>query len=96
MRSLLVAAALIVLAGLSAATGAAENPATVTLNVSNMTCSLCPVTVRKALEGVPGVVSAKADLETQTAVVRYDPTVTNPRDLMRATSNAGFPSAVKR
>jgi mercuric ion binding protein len=28
---------------------------TVTLDVQNMTCAVCPITVKKALERVPGV-----------------------------------------
>jgi periplasmic mercuric ion binding protein len=31
------------------------SPKTVTLNVSGMTCAACPITVKKALEKVPGV-----------------------------------------
>ena len=37
-------------------------PQTVVLDVQNMTCELCPITVRKALEKVPGVSDAKIDL----------------------------------
>jgi mercuric ion binding protein len=32
---------------------------TVTLDVKNMTCSICPITVKKALEKVAGVTMAK-------------------------------------
>ena len=32
---------------------------TVTLDVENMTCSICPITVKKALEKVAGVTMAK-------------------------------------
>jgi mercuric ion binding protein len=31
---------------------------TITLEVKNMTCMVCPITVKKALEKVPGVTSA--------------------------------------
>ena len=33
----------------------AGTTSTATLDVSNMTCAACPITVRKALEKVPGV-----------------------------------------
>ena len=93
MRKLL--AVLSVLAALPIFAGAADKPAIVTLKVSNMTCELCPVTVKKALQHVRGVVSAKADLATRTAVVSYDPSVTDPQALIQATTHAGFPSTVK-
>ena len=32
----------------------AGTPQTVTLDVQNMTCAVCPITVKKALERVPG------------------------------------------
>ena len=34
---------------------------TITLDVQNMTCAICPITVKKALERVPGVTDAKVD-----------------------------------
>ena len=70
--------------------------ATVVLHVENMTCSACPITVRKALEKVPGVNEAKVDLKTQTATVHFDPAKTSAGALTAATANAGYPSRVKR
>ncbi|MEK7758417.1 MAG: mercury resistance system periplasmic binding protein MerP [Pseudomonadota bacterium] len=69
---------------------------TVTLKVENMSCSACPITVRKALEKVPGVAKAKADFETRTATVTFDPAKTNVEALTRATTEAGYPSALAR
>lgn len=74
----------------------AAAPQTVTLEVRNMTCSLCPITVRKALEKVPGVNAVAVDLATQTATVTYDPDRTQAAALTRATTDAGYPSTVKR
>ena len=42
---------------------------TVTLDVKNMYCDLCPVTVRKSLEHMPGVAEAKVDFAQKTATV---------------------------
>jgi periplasmic mercuric ion binding protein len=50
--------------------GTSEN---VTLDVKNMTCSVCPITVKKALEKVSGVTSVKVDFEKKTASVTFDP-----------------------
>ena len=69
---------------------------TATLDVSNMTCAACPITVRKALEKVPGVGSARIDLKTHRAVVSFDPAKTTPQLLTKATADAGFPSTVKQ
>lgn len=73
---------------------AAETAATktVTLAVENMTCATCPITVRKALEKVPGVSKAKVDLDSKTATVTFDPAKAKVEDLTRATTEAGYPS----
>ncbi len=68
---------------------------TVTLAVEGMTCPVCPITVRTALEKVPGVKNAEVDLDTQTATVVFDPVTTNVGALTAATTNAGFPSSVQ-
>ena len=73
---------------------AAEAAATksVTLAVENMTCAACPITVRKALEKVPGVAKVKVDLDTKTASVTFDPAKAKVEDLTWATTEAGYPS----
>ena len=76
-------------------TALAAGPRTATLDVTNMDCAVCPITVRKALEKVPGVDSAKVDFMTKRAVVAFDPTKTTPEALTKATADAGFPSSVK-
>jgi mercuric ion binding protein len=68
---------------------------TVTLDVKNMDCALCPVTVRKALEKVPGVAKADVDFAARTAAVKYDPTVVTPAALQKATADAGYPSVAR-
>lgn len=62
------------------------------LAVSNMTCSSCGPTVRRALQQVPGVYKATVDLRSRTATVYYDPSTTKIADLMQATANAGYPA----
>ena len=87
MRKLLLAALLTVpLAALGA------TPQTVVLDVQNMTCELCPITVKKALGKVPGVADTKIYLATKTATVKFDPDKANVAALVKATTNAGFPS----
>jgi len=68
---------------------------TVTLDVPGMTCEFCPITIRKALSKVPGVIEAKSDFASKTATVTFDPEKTSLSDLTEATANAGYPSTVK-
>lgn len=68
---------------------------TVVLEVPSMTCSACPITVRKSLERVPGVLKAKVTYEPKEAVVTYEDSKTSPDALMRATAEAGYPSFIK-
>ncbi len=74
----------------------AGTPQTVVLDVQNMTCSLCPITVKKSLEQVPGVTAAKVDLASKTATVQFDPDKAAPAVLVNATTNAGFPSTLHK
>ena len=69
---------------------------TVTLDVQKMTCKFCPITVRKALEKVPGVAKATASYDTKTATVVFDPAKTNIKALTKATTDAGYPSTAKK
>jgi mercuric ion binding protein len=71
-------------------------PQTAVLDVQNMSCSLCPVTVRKSLEKVPGVTHAQVSLEKKTATVQFDADKASTAALVKATTEAGFPSAVRR
>lgn len=74
----------------------AAAPKTVTLEVKKMTCELCPITVRKSLEKVPGVSAVKVNFERKTATVTYDPDKTAPNAFTEATSNAGYPSTIQK
>ncbi len=68
--------------------------ATVVLAVENMYCDTCPITVDKSLRQVPGVVDAQVTIEPPQAIVSYDPTKATVDDLIAATTNAGYPSAL--
>ena len=68
------------------------SPKTVTLNVSGMTCEACPITVKKALQKVPGVSKIDVLYEKKQVVVTFDDTKTNTDSLVKATTNAGYPS----
>ena len=68
------------------------SPKTVTLNVSGMTCPACPITVKKALEKVPGVSKVDVRFEKKQVLVTFDDAKTNTDALVKATTNAGYPS----
>ena len=70
-------------------------PKTVTLEVSRMACPLCPITVRKALQKVDGVLRADVSFDKKEAVVTFDDAKTSEQELIKATRNAGFPSSIK-
>ena len=93
MRWLRVLASVLTLA-VTPVFGAATQ--TVVLDVQNMTCELCPITVKKSIEQVPGVASARVDLDKKTATVHFDPDKAAPAVLVKATTNAGFPSAIHK
>ena len=107
-RPFILAAALLTLGGLGwgvspAATPAAAQSAsqevaaaqTKTFAIQNMTCALCPVTVKKAMQGIVGVKSVSVDFDAKTATVVFDPSVTTADAIAAASTNAGYPASVK-
>jgi len=60
--------------------------------IENMTCALCPVTVKKAMSKVDGVQSVKVDFEAKTATVRFDPAQTSLAAIAKASTNVGYPA----
>lgn len=65
---------------------------TQTFAIENMTCALCPITVRKAMEGVEGVRSVKVDFDAKIATAVFDPSTTSAEDIAAASTNAGYPA----
>ena len=91
MRHLIVGLAL----GLPLATWAAT-PQTAVLDVQNMTCGMCPLTVKAALKKVSGVTDAKINFDNKTATVTFDADQLNSAVLVKATTDAGFPSTARK
>ncbi len=88
--TMVFATALIALTG--TATAATQ---TVTLAVENMTCVVCPITIKKALNSVAGVSNTEVSYERKEAAVTFDNAKTNVEALIKATTDAGYPSTVK-
>jgi mercuric ion binding protein len=89
--SLLRALALLALA----APALGGEPRVAVLDVPGMFCSLCQISVRKALERVPGVLEAKADNALKRAEVKYDPEKASPEQFAAALTKAGFTASVR-
>jgi mercuric ion binding protein len=68
------------------------SPKTVTLDVSGMTCAACPITVKKALEKVGGVSKVEVRFENKQVLVTFDDAKTITDALVKATTDAGYPS----
>ena len=69
-------------------------PLQAVLDVPGMNCSLCPITVKKALQRVPGYLDAQVDLSTKRAVVRYESDKATPERLIKAVADAGYPATL--
>jgi len=67
----------------------------VTFVVENMSCALCPVTVKRAMERVDGARLVEIDLKARTATVVFDPDVTSAERIAAASTNAGYPATVR-
>ena len=61
-----------------------------------MTCAACPITVKKALEQVPNVEGVKVDFKHKTATVHLGAGKADMAMLTKATTDAGFPSTVRK
>lgn len=83
------------LAALGATTIASAADQSVTLSYAGMTCSSCPITIKKALMKVDGVKQVKTDLDKKQAVVFFDDAKTSPVKMSLASAAAGYPATVK-
>ena len=99
-RNMLLMSMASLVAGLSAQLGPnsvawAQNASaseTVRFIVENMTCALCPLTVKTAMANVEGVRSVEIDFDAKTATVEFDPSVTSAALVAAASENAGYPA----
>lgn len=94
MKNFVITVLATTLIALTSAADAATK--TVTLAVENMTCAVCPITVKKALNKVSGVSNTEVSIEHKEAVVTFDDAKTDVAALIKATTDAGYPSSLKR
>ena len=65
---------------------------TQSFTVEKMTCAMCPITVRKAMERVDGVHSVTVDYDTRTAVAVFNPAQTSAEAIADASTDVGYPA----
>ena len=65
---------------------------TQSFTVEKMTCAMCPITVRKAMERVDGVHSVTVDYDIKTAVAVFDPAQTSAKAIADASTDVGYPA----
>lgn len=73
----------------------AAAPRTMVMDVQNMTCAACAITIKAALGKLPGVASTKVDGKAGTVSVVFDPDRTTPQAIAKTVSDAGFPAKPK-
>ncbi|OKH20933.1 hypothetical protein NIES1031_22520 [Chroogloeocystis siderophila 5.2 s.c.1] len=67
----------------------------VVLQIENMTCEACRVTVKSSLVRLDGVEEALVTFNPPEAIIVYDPAKVTIQELMQVTTNVGYPSSVK-
>lgn len=93
MKAMLI---LVLLAGSGVPTVCMAATRTATLAVPGMTCPVCPITVKKALKKVTGVIAVTSDMAQKTVTVTYDDAKVQSLALTKATAQAGYPSTIQR
>ena len=63
---------------------------TAQLNIKGMTCSGCVASVKRVLEGLPGVKAADVSLAEGRATIRYDAGTASTAQFRQAVEDAGY------
>jgi len=67
----------------------------ITLDVTGMTCRICPKAVKKALKMVEGVEEVEVSYKEKTARVVYDAGKTGVKELVESVKKAGYGASVR-
>lgn len=73
---------------------ASANLQRVVIPVEGMSCVTCEIAVRNALKKINGVASAQVSVATKNATIDYDPTKTNPHQLVAAINSTGYSASL--
>lgn len=74
---------------------ATQEMSTKVFSIEKMTCKMCNITIRKAMEKVDGVVKATVDYDEKTATVLFDPNKASIETIALASTNIGYPAKVR-
>jgi mercuric ion binding protein len=80
---------------LCASSSALAASRTVSLTIPTMDCATCPLTIKAAINKVPGVSSAKVSYARREAVVVFDDSKTDVAAIKKASADAGYPALLK-
>jgi len=86
-----ISLALTVILGFNHAAVAAEK--TATLDIPSMNCAMCPITIKKSLEKVDGVTNVEISLDKKSTIITFNDEKTQVDVLIKATTEAGYPSS---
>ena len=84
------------LVALSPFAALAATPQTTTLHVQNMTGEVSPITVKQSLGRLPCVSQIRIDFAQKTATVTFDADQAQVPTLVKATTDAGYPSTLRK
>jgi mercuric ion binding protein len=91
MRKFALSLMAVTMASVASAAGSQQ----VVLDVQNLTCPACHLTIEAALDKVPGVTARRIDVKAATVAVTFDPKRTNIAAVARAVTEAGFPAVAR-
>lgn len=63
---------------------------TITLKLSGLHCSACPLNIDGELEDLPGVITTRTSYAKQEAIITYDPALTSPADFAPVIEKLGY------
>jgi Cu+-exporting ATPase len=65
-------------------------------NVNGMSCAACAITVKKAIENTPGVISVNVNLATNKATFTYDQSVTSLENIFKNVEKVGYSLSIEK
>ena len=63
---------------------------TITLKISGIHCTACPLNIDDSLEELPGVISAKTSYAKQESVITFDPKLAKPSQFTTTIQKLGY------
>lgn len=69
---------------------------TITLDIPGMDCPVCPITLKQALHNVTGVGQTTVNVGQRQATVSFDDAQTTVDALIKAATDAGYASTLKK